>query len=218
MQAIEHLLSTLLDPVYADIKEEFNGHIKAIQNLFSKHPDVKHLSHSLTETIQDYYPNTRIKVMTGSHSPRDFLGKENLHVIGKHRENDPLRSLGYGARRSLQMALLELIYEYRSGSTVAQKIILIDEPELYLHPQAIEQVRSTLKRLSRGRAQVIFATHTAAMVASDDIPQTLLIRKDHAKGTYARERLADAVQRVIKDAPSQIDIMMELGHASQLLF
>jgi len=82
----------------------------------------------------------------------------------------------------------------------------------------VEQVRTALKELSNDSYQVIFTTHSAVMVAADDIPNTLLIRKTQERGTHSRLRLADAVQQVIKDAPSQARMLFSLGNASQILF
>jgi len=100
----------------------------------------------------------------------------------------------------------------------SRTLLLIDEPELYLHPQAIEQVRAALKKLSNEGYQIIFSTHSPQMITAQDLCNALLIRKTDEDGTYARDRLADAVKKAISDAPAQTEMLFSLGNASQILF
>ena len=62
-------------------------------------------------------------------------------------------ALGHGAQRSIQMALVRHLADIKrdSGEQASNTILLIDEPELYLHPQAIEVLRDALKTLSLTR-------------------------------------------------------------------
>ena len=97
-------------------------------------------------------------------------------------------------------------------------MLLIDSPELYLHPQAVELVRVALKNLSNEGYQVVFATHSAQMVTSEDVSTSLLIRKNKDRGTFMRKRMEDAVRQVIQDAPSQLQMLFSLSNSNELLF
>lgn len=128
--------------------------------------------------------------------------------------------LGHGAQRSIQIALIRHLADIKraDGQAASTTLLLIDEPELYLHPQGVEQVRVALKKLATEGYQVVFSTHSPQMIVSDDIQRTLLIRKNTESCTYARKRLEEAVSAVIEDAPSQLDMLFSLGNSSQLLF
>ena len=97
-------------------------------------------------------------------------------------------------------------------------LLLIDEPELYLHPQAIEIIRDALKILSNQGYQVIFSTHSAMMVTQDDVANAILIRKNAQQGTYRRQTLKAAIPIVAQDAPSQLQLMFSLSNSSNILF
>ena len=118
------------------------------------------------------------------------------------------------------MALVRYLADIKSGNTQnpTRTLLLIDEPELYLHPQAIEHVRLALKALSRGRYQAIFTTHSPLMISPIDIGTTIIVRKNEINQSYSKKRLADAINEVIADAPSQTQTLFELSNSSQILF
>ena len=55
-----------------------------------------------------------------------------------------LSTLGHGAQRSIQMTLIRHLADLKLNNQeqATTTLLLIDEPELYLHPQAIEILRS----------------------------------------------------------------------------
>lgn len=95
---------------------------------------------------------------------------------------------------------------------------MIDEPELYLHPQAIEIIREALKLLSTEGYQVIFSTHSPLMITHNDVGNTVLIRKSAGLGTHTRRTLKSAIPAIEHNAPSQIQLMFSLSNSSNILF
>src|SRR5699024_7013903 len=128
-------------------------------------------------------------------------------------------SLGHGAQRAVQMALIRFLAERDKvrGESSSRKFLLIEEPELYLHPQAITFLSQALKKLSKGRYQIIFATHSPIMISPKDIGVTALIRKDDENGTYRQNTLNEAIDKVL-DGKGIADKMFALENSSQLLF
>ena len=118
------------------------------------------------------------------------------------------------------MALVQYLAEVKrsNNNQLTTTLLLIDEPELYLHPFAIEQVREALLNLSKNGYQVIISTHSAQMVTPEHAEHALLIRKEDTRGTYARERLADAIQKVVPDSTHQMEQLFSLAHSTQVLF
>lgn len=70
--------------------------------------------------------------------------------------------------------------------------MLIDEPELYLHPQAIELLRESLLQLSTQNFQVIFSTHSPLLIGRANALQTVMIYKNINNKTVARQKLSNA--------------------------
>ena len=171
-----------------------------------------------TNKLQEYFPGISIKLHVPTPVIKEIFKGGTLKVyeddIGRE-----LTSYGHGTQRSIQMTLIQHLADIKRGGNdrPSNTLLLIDEPELYLHPQAIEQVRSGLKILSQNGYQVIFTTHSPQMIPSEDIKHTLLIRKNE-RGTIARERLINAVQEAEGEATSQFELLFSLENANQILF
>jgi hypothetical protein len=116
------------------------------------------------------------------------------------------------------MGLVRHLADVNNPHGITTKLLLIDEPELYLHPFGIEQVREALIDLSLNGYQVIFSTHSANMITAEEAPKTLLIRKDASNCTYSRLRLSDAIQSVVGGSTHQMEQLFSLSHSSHILF
>ncbi|MCH7727814.1 MAG: AAA family ATPase [Planctomycetes bacterium] len=95
---------------------------------------------------------------------------------------------------------------------------MIDEPELYLHPQGIEQVRAALRALAQTGYQIVFSTHSPLLIHQDEIANTIVVRKNEAEGTNTLKPLRSAIASVVTDGPSQTRTLFEFGNAAQIFF
>ena len=59
--------------------------------------------------------------------------------------------------------------------------MLVDEPELYLHPHACRHFYSVLKALSQSGVHVVCTTHSAAFLDVADYQSIYLVRKEDDK-------------------------------------
>jgi len=64
--------------------------------------------------------------------------------------------LGDGAKN---LAVISLLRSYAKNFRDANGIIAIEEPEIYLHPQARKHLFEVLKDIAKSGLQVIFTTH-----------------------------------------------------------
>ncbi len=75
---------------------------------------------------------------------------------------------GSGARRTLMWAALRFIAEtegLKKGDIGVANLLLLDEPELCLHPNAVRECCSTLYKLSEtGKWQAMITTHSPAFI------------------------------------------------------
>jgi len=100
-------------------------------------------------------------------------------------------------------------------------LLLIDEPELYLHPQAIAVLKKALRGLAGDGYQVVFTTHSANMIGVKDAADTLLIRRDRVdenKGTTCLPTIREGVIKAIGQGSHQADTLFELSNSSNILF
>lgn len=91
-------------------------------------------------------------------------------------EFDP-EEMGLGTQSALVIALAEVYRQLVRESVV----MLVDEPELYLHPHACRHFYSVLKALSEEGIQVIYSTHSPAFLDVADYQSIYLVRKEDDK-------------------------------------
>ncbi|AUZ06124.1 hypothetical protein ADP71_28990 [Vitreoscilla sp. C1] len=177
------------------------------------------IDNDVNTNIQDFFPDIGIKLHFESPSFQELFKSGTIKVVENGLNERDVTSYGHGAQRSIQMGLIR--YLAASSQTIDETkktLLLIDEPELYLHPFAIEQLREALLKLSNGAYQVIISTHSAQMVTESLAQDALLIYKNQTKGTCVRNRLSDAVKKVVQDYKSQAALLFSLTNSSQILF
>jgi putative ATP-dependent endonuclease of OLD family len=87
-------------------------------------------------------------------------------------------SLSSGERAITALVLSIGMFEINSG------LIVVDEPELHLHPDLQKKYKSIVEKLSRERGlQVILATHSPAFVDETSIPGVIRLYKDSVGNT-----------------------------------
>lgn len=224
---IGKLIAEVMEPIELQHGAAINQTLEGIKRRLEaegadRAPELNQFDEGANEKLKDIFPGISIRLHIPTPEITALFKDGTIRVIEEGisdiREID---QLGHGAQRSIQMALVRYLAEMKAtegAQNASRTLLLIDEPELYLHPQAIEQVRLALKTLTRQGYQVIFATHSPQMIEKEDLGNTLIICKTNEQGTYARKRISDAITETIEDAPSQARILFELGNSSEILF
>ena len=91
--------------------------------------------------------------------------------------------MGMGVQASLTIAILRA---YSKLQLRNQTPIFIDEPELYLHPQARRQFYRVIEEVADSGTQVFLTTHSTEFVDLGHFDQILMVRKSCESGTYVR--------------------------------
>lgn len=218
------LLAEIIKPIEKAHGEALRNTLAQLQSKLdaegSERPaELVEFDREATEAVEDLFPGISVRL----HIPTpevDVLLKSGTIIAYEGADGRDVTSLGHGAQRAIQMALIRYLAEMKAdgGGGGARRLLVIEEPELYLHPQAIEQVRIALKRLSMGAYQVLLATHSPLTIGHEDVANTLLIRKTPQAGTHARRTIKQAVEGAFQDAPSQARMIFSLTNSSQVLF
>lgn len=225
-------IGRLISEIIAPIEERYGGQAKDAMEVLRKAldadgedraPELQTFDEQANEKLQVLFPGVSIRLHVPTPELKEFFKSGTIKVYEEgHTGGRDISSLGSGTQRSVQMALIRQLAEVKKGisPTPSCTLLLIDEPELYLHPQAIEQVRVALKQLSREGYQVIFATHSAQMIKAEDVNKAILIRKEFGRGTYRRKRIEDAISEILEgeEYASQLEMMFALSHSNQILF
>lgn len=221
---IGKLLAEFTDAIQQAHAEELNLHLREVSRRISSTGDVRIaelgvIDEGINSKLQDIFPGMSVRLHFEVPDVSSLIKTGTLRV----KENDGVErdfgSYGHGAQRSIQMTLVRHLAEVKRGHRVGgTTLLLVDEPELYLHPFAIEQVRAALKQLSLHGYQVVFSTHSAQLIQPEDAQHVLLVRKLANGKTTVRKRLRDAIDVVVPDAQHQTEHLFSLSNASQFLF
>ena len=224
---IGKLIAEIMEPIEQQHGTEIRQTLDGIRQRLEaegaeRAPELNQFDEGANDKLRDIFPGIKIRLHVPTPEFRALFKDGTIKVFEEgEADGRDINQVGHGAQRSIQMALVRYLAEMKASGDAqraARTLLLIDEPELYLHPQAIEQVRLALKTLAKQAYQVIFATHSPQMIDKEDIGNTLIICKTIEQGTHTRKRLTDAITETINDAPSQARILFELSNSSKILF
>jgi hypothetical protein len=219
---IGKLLAELMAPIERDHGDEYGGQVQALRNILSadgaaRADALRQFDTDASALVSQFFPGIAVRIDVPLPEIREIFKSGTIRVYESTQVGRDLTSLGHGAQRCIQMALVRMLAERTSGKS-GRTLLIIDEPELYLHPQAIELLRAAFRRLSTDGYQVLYSTHSPIMLDEQACRDVLLIRKDEVRGTFRRNTLPEAVERCAKDRVSQTELLFSLTNSSQVLF
>jgi energy-coupling factor transporter ATP-binding protein EcfA2 len=225
---IGKLLAALLEGIRQRHEADLQVHLDALITRISakgaqRFAELDQIDASINAKVRDLFPGVSVRLDFPVPLIEELIKAGTVRVFEDEDPNGPGRafdSFGHGSQRAIQMALVRHLAEVRRGQPVdgGVNLLLIDEPELYLHLFAVEHIREALKTLAASGYQVVFTTHSAQMITPADASSALLMTKTSANGTQARPRLADALETAVPNAEHQIGLLFTLTHASQVFF
>lgn len=222
---IKGLLDEIMAPLLA-AHGELTTALDTIRNVLTTEGEqrsdhLKQFDTSASEALDKFFPGLALDLDLQVVDIKEFFKAGDLHVTdtvsGDRRRFD---QMGTGAQRAIQMALIRYLADVRraEGDQVSRRLLLIDEPELYLHPQGVRRLREALKTLSSVGFQVVFSTHSPLMLSRDNAQNTVIVGNSVDDGVTARKPLNQAVYEAIEGAESQSQTLFELGNLVDIYF
>lgn len=120
----------------------------------------------------------------------DDVFKANTQVWVNDGVRTDISRKGHGLQRALSFALIKTIAETTSEEREAEEeasasrrasnsmFFILEEPELYLHPQAQRALFDSLIVLTESGAQVALSTHSSALIDLERYKSICIVRKD----------------------------------------
>lgn len=222
---IGKLLASMLTAIREQHEQALTPHLAAILEMISaeggeRFEELGRIDESINRKISDLFPGIRIKLDFPAPVFNDLIKAGTVKVYEGEGKGRSFGSYGHGAQRAIQMAMVRHLADLKRGEAAAggATLLLVDEPELFMHPFAVEQVRESLRALSEAGYQVVFSTHSAQMILAKDAKNALLMTKKHPEGTKARPRLQSVVERLVENPNHQLHQLFSLTNSSQILF
>ncbi|WP_194435009.1 ATP-dependent nuclease [Vibrio fluminensis] len=196
-QAQVHLnnLSAELDPT--DVDSDFGKLLGQLNNVMS--------------TV---FPESKVHVSADLSNPDEVLvPKFDIELESNVRT--PISNQGTGVIRSAVFSLLrfrKIWEEQRTAHNTRGLIICFEEPEIFLHPSAANQMRSTIYDLVGRNNQIIASTHSPYMIDLSRKPKQNLIR--FTKNTLGSEitnfSVSEAFQNLQENDQHYVKMLLKL--------
>lgn len=222
---IGKLLAKVIEPVERQHGQRISDSLRKLEASLAatgedRVPELTAVDSAASAIVEEFFSGVRLEVHIPTPDLKDIFKGGTIRVFeGGEIEGRDITAFGHGAQRSIQMALVRFLAETsNSQPDSGRTLLIIDEPELYLHPQAVEKVRIALKSLSSSGYQVVFSTHSPQMIKAEDLGATVIVRKDVHQGTHALPTLREAIAERIADNRSQAQTLFELSNSAQILF
>lgn len=143
---------------------------------------------------------------------------KTLQIFVLERELDMefrASELGMGVQASLTIAILRA---YSKLKLQNQTPIFIDEPELYLHPQARRRFYRVIEELADSGTQIFMTTHSTEFIDLAHFDSIYLVRHNPEQGTYVRHAdpkdfLVDLNARLPRISATRESLMLEYKNA-----
>ncbi|WP_025689619.1 ATP-dependent nuclease [Paenibacillus zanthoxyli] len=197
-QIVEAMFSTELSGYQAIRK--FTEAAVEVKEVFSGNGDgnevIKNLEAKISNKLSRLIPLSAKLDFNPPDFTSDLASKTVLELSDGSLNTRPEHQ-GHGAQRALVISLLELFSEIttqRNPDEPAKNILLlVEEPEIYLHPQMCRKMRDVLMDIARyGTAQVICTSHSPTFInVADRHDGICILRRDTQNGLYSVQRTDD---------------------------
>lgn len=222
---IAKLISKIIEPFIKSQEKGFEGVFSQLKKRIEvdgadRAEELKKFDKGVSDIMDSLFPGIELNLHIPTPTLRELFkgGTIKAKESQLNRASD-ISDLGHGAQRMAQMSLIRYLSEVDQAECASRTILLIDEPELYLHPNAIEKLRKSIHSLSTHGYQIVYSTHSPLMIERELIKSTCLIRKDEKGHSFRRKSVKESVEKVAtSDFSTQMDVLFDLENAKDLLF
>ena len=162
--------------IEAEFQQTDDEHYKKAQEYIQEYQSKKlsELSSRIKEPLSMFMPSIKEVSLTLEErfSRRRFLRNKNFEININDGVLTSLSQKGDGVKSLTTMAIL-------SKTNAKNQIIIIDEPEAHLHPEAIHYLRKVLTDLAITN-QLIISTHNPIFVNRNSISSNIIVENNSA--------------------------------------
>ena len=190
--------------------EEFKLKISAAMNVIKD--DLKDIESDMETTVKEHTGVSSVSLEFKEPDLRSFYRSLGIHI----KENSvfewaPALSMGTGIQ---SMVAISLIRAYRAISG-SKSILLIEEPEIYLHPHARRHFYGILDKIAAEGIQIIYTTHSTEFVDLYNFDRVNIVNKNWEMGTHVNQGRNITVD---DDSKTRIKMQTEMDNTRNELF
>lgn len=180
-------LIQIMNELFAEVREQSENYQKAQKYLekLSQELDPQDtksefgkLMGELNQALGTVFPTSKIHTETDLSDPNKVL-KPSFNIQMSSNIKSPVSHQGTGMIRTVVFSLLkfrETWTQRRKQTNKFQRSLMIgfEEPEIYLHPNAANQMRNMIYELVNSDTQIICSTHSPYMIDLSRKPRQIL--------------------------------------------
>lgn len=169
------VLHKTLNELFENVRNDSTNYQKAQRylNLLAEELDPTNITsdfyslmHNLNGVLQGVFPDSEIHAKADLSNPDKSI-KASFDIQMKSNILTPISHQGTGTVRAAVFGLLRYrkIWEAEKDPTQRRSLIIgFEEPEIYLHPNAAEQMRRKIYELAGDASQIVCTTHSTYMI------------------------------------------------------
>lgn len=165
------LLYAILDTVTEEKKSKIEGILREVAKQMNRTggnervPLIAETEKQLNTLLNDFFTGCDLEIEFETPTLEVLLSAPRLYVDDGFR--NAVENKGHGLQRAVIFTILRRYAEYMTSAPDGKKrnlVLAVEEPELYMHPQAQRTIRRVFRKISDGDDQVLFSTHSALLV------------------------------------------------------
>lgn len=194
--ALGEVMTTIFEDIieasdnYEKVKEYFGELAKEIDT-DNEDTEFGKIMIDVNKTIKNIFPDSQIYAKVNLSDPNSFLKPTYEIKLGSNILTD-VKYQGTGMIRSTAFSLLRFRENWRKQreQDLRNIIICFEEPEIFLHPNAANQMRDTIYDLANNENQIVCTSHSPYMIdlsrdKKNQIISCLSIKDDTFVKSYA---------------------------------
>ena len=165
------LLYAILDTVTQEKRAKIEGILGEVARQMNRVggeervPLIAETEKQLNTLLNDFFTGCDLEIEFETPTLEVLLSAPKLYVDDGFR--NAVENKGHGLQRAVIFTILRRYAEYMTSAPDGKKrnlILAVEEPELYMHPQAQRTIRRVFRRIAEGGDQVLFSTHSSLLV------------------------------------------------------
>ncbi len=165
------LLYAILDTVTAEKKSKIESILAEVAKQMNRAggaervPLIAETEKQLNALLNDFFTGCDLEIEFETPTLEVLLSAPKLYVDDGFR--NAVENKGHGLQRAVIFTILRRYAEYMASAPDGKKrnlILAVEEPELYMHPQAQRTIRRVFRKIAESNDQVFFSTHSSLLV------------------------------------------------------
>lgn len=164
------LLNQLIEKITDVQKNEVDDLLIGLQNKLNRtgggnrFESISEIEESLNKVLSEYMP-VDLEIEFETPTLQSLISTPKLLADDGFRNS--VENKGHGLQRAIIFTILQTYSELLSkkdSEYLKTTIFGIEEPEIYMHPQAQRNIRNVFKNITKEKDQILFTTHSANLL------------------------------------------------------